>query len=127
MNINFFKKVFNSVGHAFHGITNCFRQEDNCKIHLVFTVAVLVINFILRINSIEWCLTIFAIGFVWSAELFNSAIERTVDLCTPNFHPLAKISKDMSAGAVLVAALMSAIIGLIIYIPKFFNILQALF
>ena len=80
---------------------------------------VIIMGIILRISKIEWIICIILFGFVISLELVNTAIENVVDLVTMEKNPKAKIAKDVSAAAVLIAAITSAIIGLIIFIPKF--------
>jgi diacylglycerol kinase (ATP) len=80
----------------------------------------------LKANTTEWAILALAIGFVFSAEAFNTALETVVDLVSPDFHPLAGITKDVAAGAVLLAAISSAAAGLIIFVPKivrYFNLL----
>ena len=118
MGINDLKTKLLSFQHAFQGIFTCFIQERNFKIHITASMAVFILNFILRISILEWCIILLCIGLVLAAELFNSAIERTIDLKTLDYHPLAKSGKDMAAGAVLIAAFISSLIGLLIYIPK---------
>ena len=85
---------------------------------MFFTVAVLIAAFILKVNGIEFCVLILTIGSVWCAEAMNSAVERTVDLVTAEKKPLAKAAKDLAAGAVLILAAGSVIIGCIIFLPK---------
>ncbi len=115
----------NIFAPAINGILHCIREEKNCRIHLVFTIAALSANCILKISSLEWCLILFVIGSVWTAEIMNTAIERTIDLVTDEYHPLAKLGKDMAAGAVLISAGISVLTGLIIYLPKLFPFLQS--
>ena len=69
----------------------------------------------------EWALLVFCFGLVIGAEMINTAIERTVDLAMPHRHPLAKAAKDIAAGAVLVAAMVSVVVGTLIFIPHFFG------
>jgi diacylglycerol kinase len=80
----------------------------------------LVIGFIVKLDALEWIMLVFAIGLVFIAEIFNTAIERLTDLKSPDVHPLAKQAKDLGAAAVLVASVIAIIIGLIIFIPKVF-------
>ncbi|GAP41359.1 diacylglycerol kinase family protein [Flexilinea flocculi] len=118
MVINSLKTMFLSFQHAIQGIINCFLQERNFKIHITVSIIVFFFNFFLKISILEWCIILLCIGFVLAAELFNSAIERTIDLKTLHYHPLAKSGKDMAAGAVLISAFISSLIGLLIYVPK---------
>jgi diacylglycerol kinase (ATP) len=83
-------------------------------------MAVLVVigGFVLHISQIEWFICLILFGLVMSLEMVNTAIEATVDLVTQERKPLAKKAKDVAAGAVLISAIMAAIIGCIIFIPK---------
>ena len=112
------KKLINSFKYAFEGIKSAFKTEQNMKIHLSFLILVIIFGIILKISKAEWIICIILIGFVISLELINTSIENTVDLITIEKNPKAKLIKDVSAGAVLIAAITSAIVGLIIFIPK---------
>ena len=115
--------ITKSFGYAFEGIINTVKSERNMKIHCACVVAVVICGFIFRISYTEWliCLTLF--GLVTSLELVNTAVESVVDLVTEEHKPLAKRAKDAAAGAVLIAAIFAAIIGLIIFVPKPFIML----
>lgn len=112
------KRFLNSFKYAFEGILTSFKTEQNMKIHVIIMIAVIILGIILKISKIEWIICIILFGFVISLELVNTAIENTVDLITLEKNPKAKIAKDVAAGAVLVATITSAIIGMIIFIPK---------
>lgn len=117
------KKFLNSFKYAFNGIIISFRTEKNMKIHILMMLLVVIAGIILKINVIEWIICIILFAIVISAELFNTAIETVVNMITMEKNEKAKIAKDVSAGAVLVTAIGSAIVGLIIFIPKVVNIL----
>ncbi len=87
------------------------------RFHLTAAIVVIVLAVWLRVALQEWLWLLAAITGVWVSELFNSAVERTVDLFSPNVHPLAKAAKDTAAGAVLVAALFAATVGVIVLGP----------
>ena len=112
------KKMANSFKYAIEGIFTSFRKERNMKIHFLIMFLVIIAGFIFKINTIEWfmCITWFAL--VIGGELFNTAIETTVNLAMPYRNPKAKAAKDISAGAVLMLSMGSAITGLIIFLPK---------
>jgi diacylglycerol kinase (ATP) len=112
------KKIINSFKYALQGFVQAFKSEKNMKIHMLIALLVILAGIILKISVIEWIICIVLIGIVMSAELFNTAIETTVDLAMPEKNEKAKIAKDVSASAVLILAISSAIIGLIIFIPK---------
>ena len=107
-----------SVGHALDGIEYAVNHERNVKIEILFAILTSILGFILKISLLEWVVIVLVIAMVLALELVNTAIERTVDLVTKDYHDLAKASKDVAAGAVLVMSMFSVIIGLIIFIPK---------
>lgn len=88
------------------------------KIHLFFTMLVVLLGFLLQVSLVEWVFLLLSIGGVISLELINSSIENLVDLVTEEFHPLAKNAKDMAAAAVFIFSMVSIIIGMIIFIPR---------
>lgn len=104
--------------HAFRGIITFFTETYHAKIHLLATVFVLAVGAWLKISALEWVSVLLCITMVFVAEAINSAIEYTVDLKTKEKHPLAKKAKDVSAAAVLLAAIFSVIIAIIIFYPK---------
>jgi diacylglycerol kinase (ATP) len=114
-----FKKQLRSFSYAWQGILSCVGKEQNLSFHLIATVIVIIAGFVLGITRTEWTVIILCIGIVIAAELFNTAIEKLVDLVSPERHPIAGQVKDIAAGAVLVCAVAAAIIGLIIFIPYF--------
>ena len=103
--------------YAWQGIRSCVGKEQNLSFHLIAMTAVTLAGFVLGITRTEWTVVILCFGVVIAAELFNTAIERLVDLVSPERHPVAGQVKDIAAGAVLVCAVAAAIIGLIIFIP----------
>lgn len=117
------KKIINSFKYAGEGIISAFKTERNMKIHVVIMILVILAGIILKINQIEWFICIILFALVIGGELFNTAIETVVDMICPEKNEKAKLAKDISAGAVLVFAIGSAIIGIIIFIPKIMNIL----
>ena len=112
------KSLGNSFKYAFQGIWSSFKSERNMKIHVFMMIFVILCGIFMNINLGEWitCLILFAL--VIGAELFNTAIEAVVDMISLEKSPQAKLAKDISAGAVLVFAMASALIGLLIFVPK---------
>ncbi|MDD5147645.1 MAG: diacylglycerol kinase family protein [Candidatus Daviesbacteria bacterium] len=106
-----------SFKYALSGIVTALKEEPNLKFHFLTGLLVVILAIILKISMIDWTIIIFLIGFVITVELTNTAIEAVVDAFTDQEHPKAKIAKDISAGAVLVAAITSAIIGMMIFLP----------
>jgi diacylglycerol kinase len=100
------------------GFGSALLTERNMKIHFTAAILAVLISFFLRISLIEWCLIIIVIAMVIVAELFNTAVECTVDLVQPEQHELARRAKDISASAVLAAAVCSVFVGAAIFLPK---------
>lgn len=112
------KKLLKSFKYAFEGIFTGIKEEQNIKIHIAIMILVIIFGIMLKISKAEWIICVILFGLVISMELINTAIENTVDLITKEKNEQAKIAKDVAAGAVLVSAIASAIIGLIIFVPK---------
>ena len=112
------KNILNSFKYAFSGIYLALKKEKNMKIHFIIMLLVIIAGIIFKISSYEWIMCITQFGIVISLELLNTAIETTVDIAMPEINEKAKIAKDIAAGAVLVSAISSIIIGLIIFMPK---------
>lgn len=103
-----------AFGYAFTGLWTAWRGERNLRIHAATGLVVVLAGALLRLRPLAWGLLVFAIGLVLVTELLNSALEAVVDLVSPHDHPLAKRAKDVAAGAVLVAALAAATIGVLV-------------
>lgn len=110
--------LYKSFGYAFEGIFTGIKKERNMKIHCLAMLCVMVAGLVLRISIAEWCICLVLFGLILSLELVNTAVEAVVDLVTEEKKPLAKIAKDTAAGAVLIAAIMAAGAGLLIFVPK---------
>ncbi len=108
-------KTVRSFRYAWHGIYLVIRYENNTRVHGVASVAAVALGVFLQLNYLEWALVLMQIGLVWAAETFNTALEKLVDLVSPEYHPLAGKVKDIAAGAVLIVSLMSVVIGGIIF------------
>lgn len=121
------KNILYSFKYAFTGIISSIKKERNMKIHISIMTIVMLLGIILKIQKIEWIICIILFGLVISLEMINTSIEIVVDMVMPNKNENAKNAKDISAGAVLIVAITSLIIGLIIFIPKIYNILLKLF
>lgn len=108
-----------SFKYAIEGVARFFRSEHNAFLHLTGTLFVIVMAVLTRVSKSEIIFLTLAIGFVWTAELFNTAIEKIMDFVSIQQHPEIKFIKDIAAAAVLVAAIVAFIIGCIVFIPKF--------
>lgn len=120
------KRLTNSFKYAFEGIVQAYIGEQNLKIHSVIACLVIIFGFILKISYTEWLICLVLIGLVLMAEFFNTSIEYLVDLVSPDIHPLAKATKDTASAGVLMMAIISAIIGLIIFVPKLIDFIGGL-
>jgi diacylglycerol kinase len=115
-----------SFKYAFQGLSQIFNKEVNFRIHMAVAILVVGLGVLLRINKIEWLLVIFSIGWVVALEILNSAVERLVDLVSPQNSEKAKQIKDMAAAGVLVAAIVAAFAGVMVFLPHlliFFKLL----
>ena len=106
-----------SFRYAFRGFWYVVRTQRNAWIHVVIATIVFVLSFWLRLDGRDWALIILATAIVFTAEFINTAIEAVVDLASPQMHPLAKVGKDVGAGAVLIAALAAVLIGALVLGP----------
>ena len=121
------KRLGRSFKAAFEGIKATYLKEQNIKIHTVIAILVVAFGFLLKISYAEWLVCLVLIGFVLMAEFFNTAIEYVVDLASPNIHPLAKAAKDTASAGVLMMAILSAIVGLVIFVPKLIEFVGGMF
>ncbi|MFX3623791.1 MAG: diacylglycerol kinase family protein [Ectobacillus sp.] len=113
-------KLLKSFRYAFEGIAFCVRHERNVRIHLAIAAIVIACGLYFQVETEEWIVLLLTIGIVISIEMLNTAVEKAVDLTTSEFHPLAKLAKDIAAGAVLLFSFVAAIIGTVIFLPYFF-------
>ncbi len=104
--------------HAVDGVKEALKTERSMRIHAVTAVLVVVFGFLLHISLWEWIVCVTLFGLVMGAELLNTALEHTVDICCPNLDPRAKRVKDVAAAAVLTVSLAAGIVGLLIFVPK---------
>jgi len=116
-----------SVKYALNGIKILFLEEPNAIIHLLVTVCVLIAGFVFQISNGEWIAVILCVSFVIAMEAVNSAIENIADFISPEKHETIKKVKDLAAGAVLIGAIASAIVGMIIFLPKIIELLMTFY
>ncbi len=112
------KRLLNSFKYAWAGIKQAYKGEQNLKIHTFIAILVIVFGFFLKISYVEWLICLLLIGLVLMSEFINTALEYVVDLASPSVNPLAKAAKDTASAGVLMMAILSAVIGLVIFIPK---------
>lgn len=124
---NFLYSRIHAFGHAFRGWRHVLRTQHNAWIHSIVATLIIIVGLWLRIPARDWAVIILTIAMVFTAEFINTAIEAVVDLASPVHHPLAKVGKDVGAGAVLVAAIAAALIGFLILGPPLWARLVSLF
>lgn len=112
-----------SFGYAFEGIWTGICKERNMRIHCLAIILVTMAGTFFQITASEWCICLLLFALVASLELVNTAVEAVVDLVTEEKKPLAKIAKDTAAGAVLFSAIVSVIIGAVIFVPYLMELL----
>jgi len=105
-------------GYASKGLIEAIRTQFNIRFHFAATIGVIALAFYFDLTVTEWCFILLSIGLMWTTELLNTAIEYLTDFVSPEFNELAGKVKDIAAAAVLLAAIVSASVGLIIFMPK---------
>jgi len=107
-----------SFPYAINGLKTALKNEPNFRVHLSFALVATVFGIILKFSFLEMAILLLTIGFVIILELINTMLEALVDLVSPEIREHAKIAKDVSAAAVLVSAIISVIIGVLLFLPK---------
>ena len=121
------KRTFKgSVKNCLDGISYVTKSEKNFKREIALGIIALLLSYILKIDKIEFIIVLTMICLVLTTEIINTAIERAVDLVTKEYHELARIAKDVSAGSVLVTSIFALTIGIIIFMPKIIILLGGL-
>ena len=110
--------------HAFRGLYIFLKTTRNAKIHIFLGILAIILGCYLNISYTEWISLVLVIGLVFISEAFNTAIEIDIDLTSPEYHPYARDTKDVAAGAVLIGAVIALIVGFLIFVPKMLNMLQ---
>jgi diacylglycerol kinase (ATP) len=111
-------RILQSLNWAFEGVIHVLRAERNMRIHFAVATIVLVLAFSYGVTKLELMALLVAISFVLIAEMVNTAIEATIDLATTSFDPLAKVAKDIAAGAVLIATVNAVVIGYLVFADR---------
>ncbi len=118
------QKNLRSFRFATEGLLALFRFENNAKIHLVAAMTVVVAGIWLQLDRVEWALVLTQVGLVLAAEAFNTALEKLADVVSPEHHPLIKVVKDLSAGAVLLVVIVAVIVGILIFGTKLMKMMN---
>ena len=107
-----------SFSFAGQGVWYVIRTQRNMRVHLLAALAAIAVGLALRVGVADWACILTAIGLVLTAETLNTVVEAVVDLCTDEFHPLAKAAKDMAAGAVLISSAAAVGVGIAVFLPR---------
>lgn len=117
------RTLLESFTYAIAGIAYSLKTQRNMRIHCVMAILVLTLGPLLELSSIEVIVVLLTIAMVILAEMINTAIETTIDLFTKDYHPLAKVGKNVAAGAVLIAAINAVAIGYIVFYKKIYKLI----
>ncbi len=110
--------LFSSFGYAFAGLRYCLVTQRNFRIHIAGAITGAIVGLLLNLSLTEWAVFATTVALVLAAEMVNTMVESLVDLVTTEYHPLAKVAKDVAAGIVLLTAIASVVVGLLIFAPK---------
>ena len=119
-------RFFESFVHAWNGMIYAFQTQRNARVHVALALVALTLGVALRLSAMEFAVIILAIVAVIAAEMINTVAEAIVDLVTDTYHPLAKIAKDVAAGAVLWSAIGAVAVGIVIFGPHLLSLLTHL-
>src|SRR5438067_7482967 len=117
-------KFITGFRYAFRGLWYALRTQRNARVHVSIAILAILLGVVLHISAVEFAMVFVAIIVVFIAEMFNTVFELCIDLASPDFHPLAKIAKDVAAGAVLLSATLSVVIGLFVFGPHLWVLLH---
>jgi diacylglycerol kinase len=118
------RRTAGSFGYALSGLRVLVATQPNVRVHLALGTVAIVLGLLLGLSTAEWALLAVTIGLVLALEAVNTALEALVDLASPERHPLAGTAKDVGAGAVLVAALASVVVGALLFLPRIWAVIQ---
>ena len=119
-----YARFLKSFSYSFDGLKYAFQNEQSVSVMAIITVIATTLGIILKISAIEWIFIIFVIGIVLATELINTSIEATIDLLSPDFHPLAKVAKDTASASVFIYSIVSVFLAGIIFIPKIIDLIE---
>lgn len=103
---------------ASEGVVHVLRTQRNMRVHLLISLLIVALGWWLDLSNVEWAILALTMGVVFAAEMMNTVVESAVDLASPGPHPLAKVAKDVAAGAVLVLAAFATVVGALIFLPR---------
>lgn len=117
-------KFIGSFRFAFAGLWYALRTQRNMRVHVIIAILAIALGVVLRISAVEFAMIFVAITGVFITEMFNTVFELCVDLASPEYHPMAKIAKDVAAGAVLLSAMLAVVIGLFVFGPHLWGLIR---
>jgi diacylglycerol kinase len=117
-------KFIAGFGYAFRGLWYVLRTQRNARIHVSIAILAILLGIVSHISAVEFAMVFVAITGVFLAEMFNTVFELCIDLASPDYHPLAKVAKDVAAGAVLLSAMLSVVIGFFVFGPRLWDLLH---
>lgn len=103
---------------AWNGLKELIKTENNFRIQTIIFLIVLFFGILVQLTWIEWTIIFIVSGIVLICEVINTVVEKMIDYMKPEIHPVAKIIKDMSAAAVLIASIVAIVVGLLVFLPK---------
>jgi diacylglycerol kinase len=121
---NEWAKFIAGFGYAFRGLWYALHTQRNTRVHVSIAILAILLGIVLHISAVEFAMVFVAIAGVFIAEMFNTVFELCIDMASPDYHPLAKIAKDVAAGAVLLSAMLSVVIGLLVFGPHLWELLH---
>lgn len=118
------RTFFDSFRYAYEGVLTAFKEERNMRFHVFSAIAVIIVSIFLSLDISEWLWILLVTFLVLLMEILNTVVENTVDLVSPDYHPLAKKVKDMAAALVLITSFFALIVGGLILIPKLIKLFR---
>jgi diacylglycerol kinase len=115
-------KFISGFRYAFSGLWYALRTQRNVRVHVCIAILAILMGIVLHISAVEFAMIFVAITGVFIAEMFNTVFELSIDLASPEYHSLAKIAKDVAAGAVLLSAMLAVVIGLFVFVPHLWHL-----
>jgi diacylglycerol kinase len=118
-------RLFKSFNYAFRGLFKILREEQNLQVHSIVAIIIVAMGFAFKIKPWEWCAILIVIALVILMETVNSAMERMADVLKPRIHDYIKELKDITAAAVMIAAVLAVAVGAIIFTPYILALLSS--
>jgi len=118
------RSIIDSFRYAFRGLWYVLRTQRNVRVHLGIAACVVIVGIWLKVSLSQWAILVLTVGSVLVSEVLNTVAETLVDLVSPGYHPLARVVKDVTAGAVMLTTIVSMIVGLLVLGPSLWSVLN---